>query len=119
MFRVNYIRESNIKKIVHNNGNILKQRKFIFTLKNAIDIEELDSEDKVYIYDGDKLLAFNAKSVLITKRRTYKPNTVVKHLVGQIDVFRVITAYNSVMTGKAEELRKTVFHIRTIAKVDC
>ncbi len=34
MFRVNYIRESNIKKIVHNNGNILKQRKFIFTLKN-------------------------------------------------------------------------------------
>lgn len=34
MFRVNYIRESNIKKFVHNNGNILKQRKFIFTLKN-------------------------------------------------------------------------------------
>lgn len=61
MFRVNYIRESNIKKIVHNNGNILKQRKFTFTLKNAIDIEELDSEDKVYIYDGDKLLAFNGE----------------------------------------------------------
>ncbi len=35
MFRVNYIRESNIKKIVHNNGNILKQRKFIFTLKKC------------------------------------------------------------------------------------
>ena len=44
-----------------NNGNILKQRKFAFTLKNAIDIEELDSEDKVYIYDGDKLLAFNGE----------------------------------------------------------
>ena len=36
-----------------NNGNILKQRKFAFTLKNIIDIEELESEDKVYIYDGD------------------------------------------------------------------
>ena len=44
-----------------NNGNILKQRKFAFTLKNAIDIKELDSEDKVYIYDGDKLLAFNGE----------------------------------------------------------
>lgn len=42
-----------------NNGNILKQRKFAFTLKNIIDIEELESEDKVYIYDGDKLLSFN------------------------------------------------------------
>lgn len=44
-----------------NNGNILKQRKFAFTLKNIIDIEELESEDKVYIYDGDKLLSFNGE----------------------------------------------------------
>lgn len=44
-----------------NNGNMLKQRKFAFTLKDIIDIEELESEDKVYIYDGDKLLSFNGE----------------------------------------------------------
>lgn len=57
----NKVMNKTVLFVYDNNGNILKQRKFIFTLKNAIDIEELDSEDKAYMYDGDKLLAFNGE----------------------------------------------------------
>ncbi len=37
----------------------------------------------------------------------------------QIEVLRVITAYNSVMTDKVEELRRAIFRIFMIAKADC
>ena len=76
-----------------NNGNILKQRKFTFTLKNAIDIEELDSEDKVYIYDGDKLLAFNGEGCAYNEttnvQTTYRGKTL-----GWTN--RRVTSYNGI-----------------------
>ena len=76
-----------------NNGNILKQRKFAFTLKNAIDIEELDSEDKVYIYAGDKLLAFNGEGCTYNEttnvQTTYRGKTL-----GWTN--RRVTSYNGI-----------------------
>ncbi len=76
-----------------NNGNILKQRKFAFTLKNAIDIEELDSEDKVYIYDGDKLVAFNGEECAYNEttnvQTTYRGKTL-----GWTN--RRVTSYNGI-----------------------
>ncbi|MBO5068256.1 MAG: hypothetical protein J6C62_07640, partial [Clostridia bacterium] len=76
-----------------NNGNILKQRKFTFTLKNAIDIEELDSEDKVYIYDGDKLLAFNGEECAYNET-TNVQTTYRGKILGWTN--RRVTSYNGV-----------------------
>lgn len=76
-----------------NNGNILKQRKFTFTLKNAIDIEELDSEDKVYIYDGDKLLAFNGEECSYNETTNVQTTYRGKALVW---TNRRVSSYNGV-----------------------
>ena len=45
--------------VYDNNGNILKQRMFDFTLKDNLSLEEIESIDKEYLYEGDKLLSFN------------------------------------------------------------
>ena len=41
---------------------VISLREFAFTLKDATLIEELESTDKAYIYDGDKLLSFNGQT---------------------------------------------------------
>ena len=46
--------------VYDNNGNILTQRKFEFTLKDDLSIEELDSTDIIYLYEGDRLLSFGS-----------------------------------------------------------
>ena len=45
-----------------NNGNIVKRREFVFTLKDNTLIEELESTDKVYIYNGDQMVSYNGQS---------------------------------------------------------
>ena len=40
-----------------NNGNIVKRREFIFTLKDNTLIEELESTDKAYVYNGDQMVS--------------------------------------------------------------
>ena len=45
-----------------NNGNIVKRREFSFTLKDNTLIEELESTDKVYIYNGDQMVSYNGQA---------------------------------------------------------
>lgn len=45
-----------------NNGNIVKRREFVFTLKDNTLIEELESTDKVYIYNGDQMVSYNGQA---------------------------------------------------------
>ena len=45
-----------------NNGNIVKKREFAFTLKDNTLIEELESADKVYIYNGDQMVSYNGQT---------------------------------------------------------
>ena len=42
--------------VYDNNGNIVRQRKFAFSLKDDTTIEELESTDRVYQYQGDRLM---------------------------------------------------------------
>ena len=58
----NKVLDKTIIFVYDNNGNIVKQRQFSFTLKDNVLIEELESADKAYIYDGDKLLSFNGQA---------------------------------------------------------
>ena len=43
-------------------NNIVKRREFAFTLKDATLIEELESTDKVYIYNGDQMVSYNGQT---------------------------------------------------------
>lgn len=45
-----------------NNGNIVKRREFVFTLKDNTLIEELESTDKVYVYNGDQMVSYNGQT---------------------------------------------------------
>lgn len=45
-----------------NNGNIVKRREFVFTLKDNTLIEELESTDKVYVYNGDQMVSYNGQA---------------------------------------------------------
>ena len=92
----NKVLDKTVLFVYDNNGNILKQRKFDFTLKNAIDIEELDSQDKVYIYDGDKLLSFNGEECAYNEAANVQTQYRGKAL-GWTD--RRITSYNGVQFG--------------------
>ena len=47
--------------VYDNNGNIVKRREFVFTLKDNTLIEELESTDKVYVYNGDQMLTYNGE----------------------------------------------------------
>ena len=47
--------------VYDNNGNITKRRGFAFTLKDATLIEELESTDKAYAYNGDQMLSYNGQ----------------------------------------------------------
>ena len=44
------------------NGNILKQRAFVFTMKDEEELEELASESREYVYKGDRLESYNGES---------------------------------------------------------
>ena len=48
--------------VYDNNGNIVKRREFSFTLKDNTLIEELESTDKVYIYNGDQMVSYNGQT---------------------------------------------------------
>ena len=48
--------------VYDSNGNIVNKREFSFTLKDSTLIEELESTDKTYIYNGDQLLSYNGQS---------------------------------------------------------
>jgi len=66
--------------VYNNNGNILKQRVFGFTLKNSTEIEEQTSTDKEYIYNGDKLLSFDGEACVydaIGNPTTYRGKTLM------------------------------------------
>ncbi len=74
----NKILDKTLVFVYDNNGNIVKQRQFVFTLKDNTLIEELDSTDKAYIYDGDKLLSFNGQACaydVIGNPTTYRGKT--------------------------------------------
>ena len=45
-----------------NNGNILKQRAFAFTMKDEEELEELASESREYVYKGDRLESYNGEA---------------------------------------------------------
>ena len=45
-----------------NKGNIIRKREFAFTLRDNTLIEESESTDKAYIYNGDKLLSYNGQA---------------------------------------------------------
>ena len=42
--------------VYDNNGNILKQKQFAYTMADDLALESLEATEKVYLYDGDKLL---------------------------------------------------------------
>ena len=46
-----------------NCGNITGKREFTFTLRVGEQIEELDSTDRIYTYDGDKLQTYNEEII--------------------------------------------------------
>lgn len=48
--------------VYDNNGNIVKRREFVFTLKDNTLIEELESTDKAYIYNGDQMVSYNGQT---------------------------------------------------------
>jgi len=48
--------------VYDNNGNIVKRREFVFTLKDNTLIEELESTDKVYVYNGDQMVSYNGQT---------------------------------------------------------
>ena len=65
------IREDNktldktVMVVYDNNGNIVRQREFAFTLKDETAIEELESTDLVYEYNGDKLMKVGEESAFM------------------------------------------------------
>jgi len=74
----NKILDKTLVFVYDSNGNIVKQRQFVFTLKDNTLIEELDSTDKAYIYNGDKLLSFNGQACaydVIGNPTTYRGKT--------------------------------------------
>lgn len=48
--------------VYDNNGNIVKRREFVFILKDNTLIEELESTDRVYIYNGDQMVSYNGQT---------------------------------------------------------
>lgn len=73
-----------------NNGNILKQRQFAFTLKDSTLIEELDSTDKAYIYEGDTLVSYDGQSCtydIYHNPTTYRGKTATWRKIRQLTSF--------------------------------
>ena len=89
-----------------NNGNILKRREFNFTLKDINYLEELDSTDFTYIYNGDKLISYNGESFaydVIGNPTTYRGKTLTWAKGRQLTNFNGVTfAYN----GKGQRISK-------------
>lgn len=72
-----------------NNGNIIKRREFDFTLRDNALLEELDSTDKSYFYDGDRMMSYGGQPCAydeIGNPLTYRDKTLTwangRQLVG-------------------------------------
>ena len=75
--------------VYDNNGNIIKRREFDFTLRNNTLLEELDSTDKSYFYDGDRMMSYGGQSCtydVVGNPLTYRDKTLTwtngRQLVG-------------------------------------
>ena len=61
------------------NGNIIKRREFDFTLRDNTLLEELDSMDKSYFYDGDRMMSYGGQSCtydVVSNPLTYRGKTL-------------------------------------------
>lgn len=47
---------------LYHDGNLIKKREFPFTLKGILELEELESLDTIYEYQGDRLIKYNGNS---------------------------------------------------------
>ena len=59
----NKVLDKTVLMAYDSNGNIINKRTTSFTLKDSILVEELDTNDVAYIYDGDKLLLYGDESI--------------------------------------------------------
>lgn len=71
-----------------NNGNIINKRGFAFTLKDMSSVEELESNDNIYTYNGDKLLSFDGENITydgtLGRPTTYRGNTLTWSKIRQL-----------------------------------